>query len=198
MKRYDTMSRDTVGTEDRDLVEIKESSLPIYDGIILHVFRDTVRLPDGGTAPREVIRHNGAACVIPIDAEGNVLMVRQCRYAIGAVTLEIPAGKLDRKGEDMLACAMRELREETGAEAKEWLDLGTFYGAAAYADERIGMFAAKDLTFTEQKLDDDEFLRCERIPLATLSEMVLRGEIADGKTQVAVLKLAELRRRGQF
>ena len=166
--------------------------------MLLHVRRDTVRLPDGDTATRELIRHNGAACVIPIDGDGNIIMVRQCRYAIGRITLEIPAGKLDGKDEDPLLCAKRELREETGADAAEWRDLGIYYGTPAYADERIFMYAAKELSFGSQYLDDDEFLRVERYPLEKLYEMVLRGDIEDGKTQIAVLKLAALRQRGEF
>lgn len=171
-----------------DLEEKAVSSKLIFDGRILHVYDDTVRLPNGENASRELIRHVGAVCIIPVFENGDVLMERQFRYPVGEVVLEIPAGKLNSKDEDHLEAAKRELREETGCAAKTWVSLGVFYPACAYCDEAIEMFLARDLSFSSQNLDDDEFLNVERIALTELAEQVMRGEIPDAKTQIAVLK----------
>ncbi|MBQ6420352.1 MAG: NUDIX hydrolase [Clostridia bacterium] len=171
-----------------NLIEKKTGSELIYKGKILDLYVDTVELPNGNTAIREHLRHKGAACVVPLTAEGEVLMVRQYRYPMAEVTLEVPAGKLDSVDEDPLSAAKRELREETGAEAKEILYLGKYYPTCAYSNEVIHMYLAKDLTFGSADPDDDEFLEPIRIPLDELKDMVMRGEIPDGKTQAAVLK----------
>ena len=171
-----------------DLEEKMLCSKQLFEGRILHVYDDTVRLPNGQTASRELIRHVGAVCVIPVFENGDVLMERQYRYPVGEVILEIPAGKLNCKEEDHLQAAKRELREETGCIAGSWLSLGTFYPACAYSDEAIELFLARDLSFEAQKLDADEFLNVERIALKELVLQVMRGEIPDAKTQIAVLK----------
>ena len=168
------------------------SSREIFDGKILHVFEDAVQLPNGETASREVVRHVGAVCVIPVFENGDVLMERQFRYPVSRVVLEIPAGKLNSKQENHLQAAQRELLEETGCTAKQWQSIGYFHPACAYCDEEIEMFLARDLSFSEQKLDEDEFLNVERIALRELAEMVMRGEITDAKTQVAILKAEKL------
>ena len=180
------------------LEETQLSSEAKYDGTLLHIRRDTVRLPDGRTATREYNIHNGAVCIIPLLENGEVLLERQYRYPLREVITEIPAGKLDAPDEDPLEAAQRELREETGAVAEQYTDLGKFYPTPGYCGEIIHMYAAKNLSFTSLDLDDDEFLAPERIPLEKAVEMVMNNEIRDGKTQAAVLKVAQLRRRGEI
>ncbi len=176
----------------KDLREIQIHSEDIFDGIILNVKRDTVRLPNGGTATREVIRHIGAVCVIPVTEDGQVIVERQYRYPYDTVITEIPAGKLDSRGEDPLEAAKRELREETGFTADSWTELGGFYPAAAYSDEYITMYMAQDLHQGKQDLDPDEFLDVEKVPLDDLVEDVMAGRIPDSKTQTAILKAARI------
>jgi len=175
-----------------NLVEKKVASEQIYDGVIVKLYRDTVALPDGKPAYREVIRHNGAVAVLPITDEGDVLCVRQYRYPFERVTLEIPAGKLDSKSEDHVSAALRELREETGASCSELIYIGDLHPSVAILDEVIHMYYATGLTFGETDPDDDEFIEPERVPLSKLKQMVLDGEIMDAKTQVAVLKVAAI------
>jgi len=172
-----------------NLTERRLDTRPIYDGKILHVRLDTVELPNGKTATREYLEHGGAVCVLPLLADGTVLMERQYRYPMEQVILEIPAGKLDSPGEDPEKAARRELREETGALAGELTSLGMFYPTCAYSSEAIHMYLAREITFGERELDEDEFLNVERIPLAELARAVLAGEIPDAKTQAAVLKV---------
>lgn len=174
------------------LEEKQISSATIYDGNVLHVREDKVSLPDGREATRELIRHIGAVCVIPVDENNNVIMENQYRYPIGQVVLEIPAGKLDASNEDRLLAAQRELREETGFTADNWTDIGLYYPAPAYSDEKITMFLATGLHKGDRDLDDDEFIDVCRVPLSELRDRVMSGEITDGKTQITVLKAANL------
>ena len=164
----------------------------IYEGKILNVVCDTVTLPDGKEATREVCLHIGAVAVIPLLSDGCVLMERQYRYPHSRVLLEIPAGKLNSTDEDPLEAAKRELREETGAIAKKYTDLGEMIPSPAILGEKIRMYLAEDISFTDRNLDDDEFLEVERIPLNDLYKMVMSGEIKDAKTQIAVLKVWNL------
>lgn len=175
-----------------NLYEKTKESTDIFEGRILHVKKDTVILPNGNESTREIIRHVGAVCVIPVTDEGNVIIERQFRYPINEVITEIPAGKLDSALEDRLSAAKRELLEETGITADEWIDMGIYYPAAAYSDEKITMYLARGLHKGTQKLDDDEFLNIEEVPLKDLVEKVMSGEITDGKTQVTVLKAAKI------
>ena len=175
-----------------ELRETQLSSKGIFDGRILHVFEDTVRLPNGAAASREYLRHIGAVCVIPVLEDGSVLVERQYRYPVAQVLTEIPAGKLDTKDEDHLLAAQRELREETGATAERWTSLGLFYPACAYSDEAIEMYLAQGLHFGERHLDADEFLNVARVPLTELVEEVMAGRIPDAKTQIAILKADRL------
>lgn len=175
-----------------NLTEIQTSSEEIYDGVILHVYKDSVTLPNGNPAGRELIRHVGAVGILPVTYDGRVYIERQYRYPLDAVITEIPAGKLDSKSEDRLEAAKRELKEETGITADEWTDIGVYYPAAAYSDEKITLYIAKGLHFGDQKLDDDEFLNIEAIPLSQLVDEVMTGKITDGKTQVAILKAAKM------
>lgn len=179
------------------LSEKSVSSEAVYDGVLLHVRRDQVELPDGNQAVRELIRHVGAVCVVPITDEGNVLMERQFRYPMNRVILEIPAGKLDSKEEDKLEGIKRELEEETGYQADNWICLGDFYPTPAYSDEVITMFMATGLHKGVRHLDDDEFLEVEEIPLKDLVKEILDGTIADGKTQTAILKAAFITQTGK-
>ena len=173
-----------------NLIEKMTASELIYDGVVVHLYRDTVQLPDGSSGIREFVKHIGAVCVVPITDEGEVLLERQYRYAVGEILVEIPAGKLDFPGENWEDAARRELREETGAEARELIDLGDYYGSPAIMGERIRMFLARGLTFTDQHLDEDEFLEVFRLPLDEAVRQIMNGEIPDGKTQTAILRAA--------
>ena len=179
-------------TEWSRLSEKTASSEDIFNGIVLHVKRDTVTLSNGGSAIREVIRHIGAVCVIPITENNEVIMERQYRYPLDKVILEIPAGKLDAPDEDRLSAIKRELREETGYTADSWTVLGDFHPAPAYSDEYITMYMARGLHKGTQDLDEDEFLDVYTIPLSELVEDVMSGKISDAKTQVCILKAARI------
>lgn len=172
------------------LNEEKIDGEEIFDGKVVHLVRDRVRLPNGHEGVREVIRHVGAVCVIPLFENGDVLVERQFRYPHAEVLIEIPAGKLDSKSEDPLDAIKRELYEETGYKAGRITLLGKLYTTPAFVDEVIWMYLAEELyrEDNEQHLDEDEFLTVERMPLDTLCDMVMNGEIPDAKTQIAVLK----------
>lgn len=172
---------------DKHLFETKIDSTQIYDGKILNVSRDTVRLENGETAYREVIHHSGGVCVLPLDENGDVLFVKQFRYPFADVLLEIPAGKREL-GEDPLECGIRELSEEVGATADRIIPLGKLYPTVAYDTEIIYMYLARGLHFGEQHLDEDEFVDVIRIPFDEAYKMVMRDEIPDSKTQLAILK----------
>ena len=182
-------------TNDEHLTETCASSELIFDGKVLHVYVDQIDLPNGARGVREYIKHVGAVAVLPLTEAGEVVCVRQYRYAVGEALLEIPAGKLDFAGEDRRSAAERELREETGARCEKMTHLGVYLGSPALLDERIDLYLAEGLSFGETDPDDDEFLDVVRIPLSELLEAVMEGEIPDGKTQLAVLKVAELLRR---
>ena len=164
------------------------SSKLIFDGKVIHLHVDDILLPNGKTGIREYCTHNGAVCVIPITSDGEVICVRQYRYAIGKAILEIPAGKLDSIEENPDDAVRRELREETGAISGNLTYLGLYYGSPALLSEKIYMYLAEDISFGECDPDDDEFLEIIKIPLSKLVDMVLSGEIEDGKTQSAVLR----------
>ena len=182
-----------------DLEEKKLSSRLIYDGRIIHLYEDQVTLPGGAVAPREYVKHIGAVCVLALTDEGEVIMERQYRYPMGRVLVEIPAGKLDSADEDPREAALRELREETGVIPREITYIGEYLSSPAILSERIYMFFATGLSFGNQKLDEDEFLDVFRMPLDEAVEKVLSGEIADGKTQAAVLKVyAMLKKEGKI
>jgi ADP-ribose pyrophosphatase len=180
---------------DSHLIETPLASQLLYDGKIVHLYKDTVTLPDGTPAIREVIRHVGAVCVVPLTDEGEVVCVRQFRYPHAKVLLEIPAGKLDSKEEDRPSAALRELREETGALCQTLTPLGQLLTTPAFVDEVIDMYLAEGLTFGDRDLDEDEFLDVVRIPLEKLVDMILQGDVTDAKTQAAVLKVWALKKK---
>jgi len=173
------------------LYEKKLTSKQIFDGKVVKLFVDTVELPDGREAIREIVRHPGAVCVIPVTNEGEVIMVKQYRYAFEQIMLEIPAGKLE-PGEDPLEAVKRELEEESGVVANNIEYMGEIFTTVAIFDEKIHAYLATDLVFNNAHPDDDEFLEVERIPLKTLVDMVMNGEIKDSKTQICILKAHKL------
>ena len=161
----------------------------IFDGKVLHVYCDDIIQPDGVEAKREYAKHLGAVCVVPLTAENEVICVKQYRYAHHRMFLEIPAGKLDYAGEDRRDAALRELREETGAICEALTHIGDIVPSPAILTERISMYLAEGLTFTDTEYDEGEFIEIVKIPLAELVEMIMRGEIEDAKTQTAILKV---------
>lgn len=173
---------------DEALKEQTEKTEIVFQGPIFRVEVAEVRLPNGKTARRDVVRHPGAVCVLPVTKEGEVYLVRQWRAGYRGVTLEIPAGKLDPGETDTREAAARELREETGAVAGRMTSLGDYYGSPAILEERIAMYLAEDLTFGETDFDEDEFLAPVKMPLDDLVREVLAGQLPDGKTQVAALR----------
>lgn len=175
-----------------ELTEITISESYIYKGKIINLKKDEVMLPNGCKAFREVVEHNGGVCVLPLTDDGEIVFVRQFRYPYKEELLEIPAGKRDSKDEPPIECGIRELREETGAVADEFISLGELYPSPGYVGEIIYMYLARGLKFGEDDRDDDEFLNVERLPFKTAVDMVLKGEIKDAKTQTAILKAAYL------
>jgi ADP-ribose pyrophosphatase len=165
----------------KDLSERRISSRLVYDGRLLKVRSDTVRLPDGVSAEREYIVHPGAVAVLAVTDAGELVMERQYRYPLGRDMIEIPAGKID-PGEDPLSTARRELQEETGYTASEWTHVATINIAIAYSDEHIEIYLAKGLKQEKARLDDEEFLEVFTLPLATALDWVREGRITDAKT----------------
>jgi ADP-ribose pyrophosphatase len=176
---------------DSHLKEIRIDSVVAFDGDFLKVSRDRVTLPNDTVGQREYIKHPGAIVVLPILPDGSVLLERQFRYPVGRVFIELPAGKIDA-GEDHLACAKRELQEETGYTASEWHFVTTIHNAIAYSDEYLDMYLARGLTPGPSKLDDGEFLETFSATLPELLEMVRRGEISDVKTIIGIFWLEKI------
>ena len=170
------------------MLESKE----IFNGRVIRVTLDKVQLEDGTTSTREVVHHHGGACVLPVDADGNVTMVRQFRYALGEELWELPAGKLEA-GEDAFEAAKRELSEECGLTADTYTELGVVYPTVGYDSEKIYLWAAEGLHTVGQHLDAGEFLDVVKMPFAQALGLVMDGTIRDSKTQVALLKYAQLR-----
>ena len=159
----------------------------IHRGRVVDLSVETVRMPNGSICELELIRHPGAAAVVPVDRDGSVLLVRQYRHATGGFLLEVPAGKLD-PGEPAEACALREVEEETGTRAGELEPLGWIFTTPGFTDERIWLYLATRLEATRQSLEDDELLTVERVPLADAVEMALSGVIVDSKSVCALAR----------
>jgi ADP-ribose pyrophosphatase len=176
---------------DAHLREEAVSRTELLRGHFLHVVRDTVRLPSGGQATREFVLHSGAVMVIALLDDGQVVLERQYRYPMGQVMLEFPAGKLDA-GEGSLACAQRELREETGYSAREWAFAGRLSPTVAYSDEIIDIWFARGLTLGARQLDEGEFLDVVSATPADVLQACRDGRIIDGKSLVGALWLQNL------
>lgn len=173
------------------LVETTISRETVYRGGVIDVEKWQVLLPNGKTASRDVVLHHGAAAVVAVDGQGRAAMVRQYRCPIGRVTLELPAGKLDHPDEDPLACARRELEEETGLNALRFIPLVQTITTPAFCTEKISIFLALDLSQKDSHTDEDEFLTCTFLPLDELIERVCAGEIQDSKTVTGLLLAKE-------
>ncbi len=170
-----------------DLTERKISSENIFNGKIIAVKKDKVRLPNGGTSFRECVEHNGGCAVVPITAEGKILLVKQFRYPYNEVIIEIPAGKLEL-GEDPLECAVRELKEEVGGVSDDFTDLGVVYPSPGYTNEIIKIYLAKNVECGDLCPDDDEFLEVESYDITEVKDMICHNIIKDGKTIIGVLR----------
>ncbi len=184
------MSKDA----DVHLTETMVDSKQVFDGMLLHIRRDTVRLPDGSLATREFVVHPGAALVVPVLPDGNLVAVRQFRYPVGAVFLEFPAGKIDA-GETGLAAARRELIEETGYTAASFTPLGRVHSVVGYSDEAIDFFIAEGLDFVGARPDAGEFLDVVTLPPDSMLEALDKGEVTDAKTVAALFLYTRLRSR---
>ena len=170
----------------KDLTEKRIAGERVFDGKLLKVHRDRVRLPDGGEGVREYIRHPGAVAIVALFDDGTLLLERQFRYPHGREFIEIPAGKLE-PGEPHLETAKRELLEETGYSAVEWTRIGVIHPGIAYSDEAIELYVARKLRKQERKLDQGEFLEVVILPLQETLAMVHDGRITDAKTVAALL-----------
>jgi len=171
-------------------MDLKEKPIKqdyIYKGKIVNLRVDDALLPDGTTAKREVVEHPGGVCVAALTDNEELLFVEQFRYPYFEVVLELPAGKLE-KGEDPFEAGKRELKEETGACAAHYDDLGKLYPTPGYCGEIIHMYLATGLDIGSQQLDEDEFLEVKRIPLKEAFRLVMNNEIRDSKTQVGIVK----------
>lgn len=180
-----------IDNHDSNLVEKKLTSQPVFDGVLLHVKKDEVELPNGNKAVREWIEHPGASAVIPLLPDNQIILVRQFRYPVGKVTLEVPAGKLDKVGEDPIECARRELSEETGYSAGKIWKLTTIATTVGFTNEYIHLYAASDLKAGELHPDSDEFINVVKVPLTAALQMVETGKIFDAKSAVLILLLAK-------
>lgn len=180
-----------IDIDDKSLVEKKISGENVFDGVLLHVRKDDVELPNGHTSVREWIEHPGASSVIPLLPDGQIILVKQYRYPVQQVTLEVPAGKLDKVGEDPVLCAERELSEETGYTAGKIWKLTTIATTVGFSNEYIHLYAATDLTPGKKHPDDDEFINVVKVPLTAAIQMVESGKIIDAKSIISILLLAK-------
>ena len=175
----------------RTLEELELEREQVFDGRLLKVWRDRVRLPNGAEGGREYIRHPGAVVILALQANGHILLERQFRYPLKRTFVELPAGKIDA-GEDILECAQRELREETGFVAAEWTHVGVMHPCIGYSDERIEIFFARDLSHVGHNWDEGEFLEIFTLPVDAFERAVHGGEITDGKSIAAFYRCLPL------
>ncbi len=175
---------------EQNLVETYQDGKVVFDGRIIRLEHWTVKLPNGKTALREVACHPGAAAVAALDEENNIILVQQYRAPIGRLTLEIPAGKFDKPGEDPLECAKRELSEETGLLADSWRKLTVLETTPGFCNERIHIYLATGLKQGETHPDEDEFVATTRMPLSAAVARVMDGTFRDGKTALAIMMAA--------
>jgi ADP-ribose pyrophosphatase len=176
----------TMSDDHKDLTERRVRGEAVFDGKLLHVRRDVVRLPDGAEATREYIVHPGAVTIIPVLDSGALVMERQYRYPLGRELVELPAGKID-PGESTLETARRELLEETGYTARSWARVATIHPLCGYTNEMIELWLARGLRHEGRRLDHGEFLETFTLALADAVEWVRIGRITDAKTIVGVL-----------
>lgn len=168
------------------LIAVKRSR-KLYQGKHFSFNLDDLTLPDDQRVTHATVRHPGSAAIVPIDAENNVVMIRQYRHSVKAMMLEVPAGTMD-PDENSLACARRELAEETGIVAQEFIDLGPTHILPSYSDELIHIFLARYLSETEQSLDSDEFIEVVRYPIETVLQKIDEGDITEALTIVSLFK----------
>lgn len=180
-----------MAADDKHLIETATASEQLFKGHFLHAVRDTVRLPDGNSATREYVLHPGAVCIVPLLDDGRVVLERQYRHPIGEVMIEFPAGKID-PGEDRLACARRELLEETGYVAREWAFAATLHPTIAYSNEFIDLWFARGLTLTARQLDAGEFLEVITATPQELLAWCRDGVVRDSKTLAGALWLQNI------
>ncbi|MEN9946540.1 MAG: hypothetical protein RLZZ293_926 [Pseudomonadota bacterium] len=173
---------------DQHLIEQALSSSQIFQGKFIQAYRDEVQLPNGKIAWREYIKHPGAVAILALDEQNNLIMERQYRHPVQRVIYEIPAGKLDPH-ESELSCGQRELLEETGYQAGQWILLGECLPCVGYSDERIVYYLAQDLVYTEQQLDDGEFLEVVKQPFSQILELAYTGQIVDSKSLAGIILL---------
>lgn len=181
-----------LSSPDAHLREETIESNTVYQGHFLSLRRDRVRLPDGREAPREYVIHPGAVMIVAILPDGKLVMERQYRYPVRQTMIEFPAGKLDA-GEGGLACAQRELWEETGYKARRWAKAGIMHPVIGYANEVIEIWFADDLTLGERHLDEGEFLDVFAASLEELEDWMRDGQLTDVKTIVGMMWLAKFR-----
>lgn len=177
---------------DKHLRETLVDSVPVFTGKVINLRVDSVQLPDGKKATREVVEHPGAVAVVPILADGSIILVKQYRHPVGETTWEIPAGKLDTKEAPDL-CAHRELEEETGYQADNIRKLTTFFTTPGFTDEVMHLYVAHDLRKTAQNTDADEFIDVLSISRVDALAMIQSGEIKDAKSIIGILMAGEMR-----
>lgn len=177
-------------TNEDALTETQLDTEQVFDGVLLKVHRDHVRLPDGKTGVREYITHPGAVVVIAVLPDGRLIFERQFRYPVGRSFLELPAGKID-PGETIETCARRELREETGYEAAQWAYIGVMHPCIGYSNERIEVFLARDLTHVGHAWDEGEFLEILSLDMEEVQAAMKAGALTDAKTLSALFMVQD-------